>query len=167
MDVNILPRESMKLCGVALMAVLFIGMPAASFALSQGQDFYDMPASKQYQNLEQFHLQQGLQNIALKKYHHAWGNFAYLLHYFPNHPTALKAIGIAAPKIKKQQEALAYFEKAISLYPTTTATYLLYSDFLMQVGKIEKARSFKRQARMMSLKEHYLHGNIAIEDFNS
>ncbi len=103
-------------------------------ALNQSNDFIQM---------QNYHLQQAEQKIARKQPAYAWGDFAYLLCFVPNHHIALKQMLALAPELHKQDEMKKFFENALKAYPEDSVVYALYAMFYSKNGDQTNAAKYK------------------------
>ena len=90
------------LCLSAAIILCFTAKVSANY----GEPFnYYVPApSKILENVEKYHLNQGVDKVKQGKYEYAWSEFAFMLHYFPNHPKALEWLGELAKPNEKVQD---------------------------------------------------------------
>ncbi|MCS5709116.1 tetratricopeptide repeat protein [Candidatus Berkiella cookevillensis] len=111
--------------------------------LSAGADephnYYFPAPDKLLENVEKYHLQPGIDKVKKGEFEYAWNEFAFILHYFPNHPQTLQLIGDLSLQMEDNARALKYFERALKLYPNEASTYALYGVFLHKAGQPEKA----------------------------
>lgn len=108
---------------------------------SQGEpyDYYVPAPDRLLENVEKYHLQQGIDKVKQGKFDYAWSEFAFMLHYFPNHPRALQLISDLSLQMEQTNRAIKYFDRALRLYPNNSATYALYGVFLHKLEKYELA----------------------------
>jgi tetratricopeptide (TPR) repeat protein len=59
----------------------------------------------------------------------------YVLWVFPNHPRALFLLGMVARQVNQPMIPIAYYEKAIRLFPDRAYTYAQYGAYLVDVGE--------------------------------
>jgi len=93
----------------------------------------------------------------------------YTLDRFPNHPKALMLMGSVAKITKKIPLAIAYYEKAIKLFPEYALTQAQYGAYLVDIGntqagigKLKKAIEMDpklAQAHAWLAKAYYKSGN--------
>lgn len=120
--------------------LLTLAAPLHSLAhLSHPTDYYNAQNTPLLTQAETTHLQQALNKLDLHENDAAWSELGFILHYFPNHPTALILIGELAQQMGHPERATRYYERAIALYPHHAATYNLYGKFLMQTAKYPQA----------------------------
>lgn len=94
--------------------------------------YHDYRATNQSNDLVQmqnYHLQQAEQKMSRNQPSYAWGDFAYLLCYVPNHHIALKQMLNLASELHKQTEMKKFFENALQAYPEDSIVYALYAAF--------------------------------------
>lgn len=65
----------------------------------------------------------------------AAGELKYVLWVFPNHPRALFLLGMVARELKEPTIPIAYYEKAMRLFPTHAYTRAQYGAYLVELGE--------------------------------
>ncbi len=84
--------------------------------------------------MQEFHLQQAQIKLKKGQVEYAWGDFAYLLCYVPNHHEILQQMQHIAPQLNKTAEMIIFFEKAINIFPNDAIIHAIYSSFLNKTG---------------------------------
>jgi len=106
-------------------------------------DYFEANATDAGRNylkaVNDFHMDKKVfDNITGGRYEAALGDIDYTLRHFPNHPMALQLVSVVAILSKNSVRAVAYFEKAIGLYPCHSLTHAQYGSFLVGIGNFEK-----------------------------
>lgn len=135
-------------------------------------NFYEPAPDKVLSNVEKYHLNQGIDKVKQGKYEYAWSEFAFMLHYFPNHPRALQLISDLSIQMESPERAERYFERAIRLYPQESETYALHGVFLHKLQRYEEAIEAYAKAIALNDKPVDYHYNLglsylAIKDYDN
>ncbi len=157
------------LCLSAATVLCFTAKVSANY----GEPFnYYVPApSKLLENVEKYHLNQGIDKVKQGKYEYAWSEFAFILHYFPNHPKALELVGDLSIQMEGTERAERYFETALRLFPNESETHALHGVFLHKLEKFEEAVNAYQKAIALNDKVIDYHYNLglsyfALKDYN-
>ncbi len=108
-------------------------------------DYYAAAASPQtlqtLKNVETFHIEPGRERMKKRNYPGALQDFAFILNYFPNHPTALSLVSDLCDLNWKspQCEPQLYFERALRINPKAPQTWALYGLHLQRRKDVDKA----------------------------
>ncbi len=109
--------------------------------------------------VEKYHEQQGIDKMRTKFYPSAWGDFNFILNYFPNHPRALMLMGgLCEVWHDPKCNMTGYFDKAIRLTPENAGIYLTQGVYLQKRGKLNEAiESYKKSLELnpSSANAHY------------
>ncbi len=90
--------------------------------------------------VESHHLQPGLDKMRSKLYAPAWGDFDFILRYFPNHPRALVAMADLCQAWKSPKcRAEEYFEKALVMSPKSPSVHLAKGIYLQKNNHLSEA----------------------------
>lgn len=136
---------------------------ATGFASVGGPyNYYHLPSPPLLNNVEKLHYQQGVDKVNQHKMEYAWSEFAFILHYFPNHPQALEQISELGIKMKQTDRAIKYFEQALKLYPDEAATYSIFGRFLTKIGKLDEAIHQHKQAISLNSNSPEFHYQLAL-----
>lgn len=129
-----------------------------------GEPFnYYLPApSNILENVEKYHLSQGIDKFKQGKYEYAWSEFAFMLHYFPNHPKALKLIGELSIQMENPSRAERYYETALRLFPDESETHAVYGIFLHRLEKYTQATEAYQRAIALNDKAVDYHYNLGL-----
>jgi len=65
----------------------------------------------------------------------AFGELKYVLWVFPNHPRALHLLGMLSRETNKPDVPIAYYEKALRLFPDRAYTHAQYGAYLVEIGE--------------------------------
>jgi tetratricopeptide (TPR) repeat protein len=136
-----------------LFVILSLGLQQSAYAASDAFNYYQAPPSDLLQKVEKYHLQQGISQAKQGKFEYAWSEYAFMLHYFPNHPRALQLMGELSIQMEQTSRAMKYFERALSLYPDDAVTYGLYGKFLHKMGLYQDA--VKQYQKAAALDNHH------------
>ncbi len=144
----------------------------AQAAYGEPFNYYEPAPDKILENVEKYHLGQGIEKARTGKYEYAWSEFAFMLHYFPNHPVALTQIGNLSIQMENPKRAEKYFDNAIRLFPHEANTYALQGVFLHNQGHFDKAiESYEKALKLNDtpLEFHYNLGLalFATEDYQA
>ena len=128
-------------------------------------NFYQPAPSNLLENVEKYHLNQGVEKVRQGKYEYAWSEFAFMLHYFPNHPKALQQAANLSIQMESPDRAERQFERAIRLYPNEAETHALYGIFLHNLKKYELA--IEEYKKAIALNSHVIdyHYNLGLAYF--
>jgi tetratricopeptide (TPR) repeat protein len=91
-------------------------------------------------NVEGYHLEQGIGKLRGGRPDYAWGDFDFILRYFPNHPRALMLMGDMCeawrdPKCNMEH----YLDKAIKMSPENDGVYVAKGVYLQRRKRIKEA----------------------------
>lgn len=125
-------------------------------------NYYYPAPDRLLENVEKYHLQQGIDKVKKGEFEYAWSEFAFMLHYFPNHPRALQLISDLSIQMEDSVRTVKYFERALKLYPKEAPTYALYGVFLHKVGQPEKAIEQYLHALKIDNKPAEYHYNLGL-----
>lgn len=161
---SIISMDIMKI--VRILAVVTLFYNAFVFAEAGEPYNYYVPApDRLLENVEKYHLQKGISLVKKGQFEYAWSEFAFMLHYFPNHPHALQLISDLALQMEDNTRALKYFERAMKLYPNEAPTYALYGIYLHKTGKIKQAIEYYQKAVKLDDKPAEYHYNLGLAYF--
>jgi hypothetical protein len=65
----------------------------------------------------------------------ALNELKYVLWVFPNHPRALHLLGMLSRQLHDRTIPIAYYEKALQLFPSRAATRAQYGAYLVEIGE--------------------------------
>ena len=65
----------------------------------------------------------------------ALNELKYVLWVFPNHPRALHLLGMLSKQLHDPTIPIAYYEKALNLFPSRAATHAQYGAYLVDIGE--------------------------------
>ena len=78
-------------------------------------------------------------DIAAGRYEYAYADMEYVLKYFPNHPKGLHLIGMIARTMNRPSLAIAYYQKALHLFPQYALTHLQFGSYLIDIAQTTPA----------------------------
>lgn len=84
--------------------------------------------------IAKFHIGNVANSLRQGNYPMAMEDINFALRYFPNHPQGLQLLGVVARLQKKPALPIAYFERALSLFPQYAVTYAQYGAYLVEIG---------------------------------
>lgn len=142
--------------------LFLIGMGLAQASAGEPYNYYVPAPDRLLENVEKYHLQQGIDKIKKGQFEYAWSEFAFMLHYFPNHPIALQHISTLSIQIEKNTRAQKYFDRAIKLYPQEAATYALYGIFMHKIENYAAATTQYQQAIKLDNAPAEYHYNLGL-----
>lgn len=124
-----------------------VALALASFlAMAQptNNDYYQARNNQQMAELlnavEKYHLQPGIDKMRSRSYSAAWGDFNFILNYFPNHPRALLLMGELCEKWRNPKcNVGGYFDKALQISPSNSGIHLTKGIYLQKQGKLDEA----------------------------
>lgn len=129
------------------------GKSDEKFSSIYDRDYYDYDPKvhKLVKTVEAYHLNQGIGKLQAGHYEFAFGDFKFMLHYYPNHPRALELAGQTALLLHQKETADALFKRAIRLFPHSpragkAITYKEYGKFLYEAKEYDKAIAALKQS---------------------
>jgi len=106
------------------------------------QDYFTANQSTDLSNLLKSvdfnHTKRAMDLILKGQTNYAIQDLKYTLDTFPNHPKALLLLGFAANQAKTPSLPIAYYEKALRLYPKYASTHTQYGEYLVSIGLVDK-----------------------------
>ncbi len=128
----------------SLTVLLMILLSSSVGAQTQNNDYYaaksDSKLAQLLHNVEEFHLQLGIDQIKSRQYGTARANFDFILRYFPNHPRALPIMTELCRIYKDSQcNAEAYLDRAIKVNDGNASIYLIKGHYLQRFGNLDEA----------------------------
>lgn len=130
---------------------LLIGFYSTAAFAKEPYNYYLPAPNHILESVEKAHLPQGIEKSKHGKYEYAWGEFAAILHYFPNHPKALEQLCELSLQMEQPLRAEKYFERAIKTFPEQPQTHVQYGVFLDRIGKPDAAISHYEQALALNM----------------
>ena len=108
---------------------------------ASGHDYFtanENPGIQHYlYKVDNAHTNKVLGSIHAERLNVAIGDLKYTLARFPNHPKALSLLKTVAQLTKNSALGIAYYERAIKLYPQYALTHAQYGDYLVAIGQLE------------------------------
>jgi tetratricopeptide (TPR) repeat protein len=148
-------------------------MGVAAFALAMGAhaqgngdyDYYrkyNTPPKDLLYNVEKYHLLQGIEKLGRHQFKYARDDFAFMLHYFPNHPRALLLMMDTLFQAKQPKMFEQYMSRALQLFPETPSTHVVDGIYKHRMGQYDAA--VQAYGRGLDLKEDSAdaHYNLAL-----
>jgi len=90
-------------------------------------------------NVDANHTDKAVIFIAQGNFNNAIAELDYTLVRFPNNPRALTLLGAVAKLTHRSTLPIAYYERALSLYPQYALTHAQYGEYLSQIGRVDEA----------------------------
>jgi len=158
---------------IAIFILLLLSAPPVVFSAPQTQwndphDYYRARQENTYKlllNVEKYHMNQGVDKLRAGRIRYAYGDFDFILRYYPNHPRALLLMGNLSLITHNSQQADRYFRKALSLFPDHAETYAIYGIFLQKQGKLKQAVMQYQRALKMNPDSSETHYNLGLAFF--
>ena len=129
---------------IALIALLF----SIDIRVSCAFDYFTAAEEGQAVYLElatKNHAEKAYSWIRENRISNAIEELKYTLDRFPNHPLGLQLMGLVSKITKNPGMAIAYYQKALNLYPQYAVTHAQYGQYLLSIGYIDGAiESLKR-----------------------
>lgn len=146
-----------------VMALILAVTAQVACAQKRDNDYYlargDKDLGALLATVEKYHLQKGLDAVRSKHYLYAHGDLNFILNYFPNHPTALLAMGDLCEAWRDSRCNIeAYFEKALQISPNNERLHLTRGIYLQKRGRLDSAvESYKKALELdpTSANAHY------------
>ena len=146
-----------------LLSIAVALAPALAAAQATNNDYYNARASQQSSELltavEKYHLQQGIDKMRTRLWQAAWGDFNFILNYFPNHPRVLLLMSELCESWRNPKCNMGeYFEKALQVSPNNAGIHLTMGVYLQKRGKLNEAiESYKKSLEINpgSANAHY------------
>ena len=155
-----------------------IAMAAPGIAVAQGTgsvvgtwDYYRAGASAEsvqaLRNVEQYHIEPGVQRMRQTNYAGALEDFEFILNYFPNHPRALTLMSELCVKWKNPRcEAESRLERAIQINPKASQTYVIQGLHFQRLNARERAIGAYKQALDLNPASSNAHYNLGLAYFD-
>lgn len=160
---NMLGSDIRTIIGLSILAVQVLFMPPSE--AQEPHNYFGSHPPKLLENVEKFHLNQGIEKMRNGQIQYAKEEFEFILRYFPNHPRGLMLMGELAVKEKMPALAEQYFQRAIDLYPETAATYMVYAIFLQKIDNLDKAIKNYQKALKLAPGSTETHYNLGLAYF--
>jgi len=127
-----------------LLTLVMALSPALAIAQAKDNDFYQagntQPSRELLTVVELAHLKPGIDKMRTKFYESAWGDFNFVLNYFPNHPRALLLmVELCQVWRDRRCNIDAYFDNAIRRTPQNAGIHLTKGFYLQRHGKFAEA----------------------------
>ena len=112
-----------------------------AFAQETSQDYFtvDETVAHYLRVVELNHVRTVPNLIINGQIENAINDIKYTLARFPNHPVSLQQLSMLAQTTKRSALAVAYFERAITLFPQHAMTWSQYGLFLLSINKVDAA----------------------------
>jgi len=131
-------------------------------------DYYASRGTELLSAVERYHLGPGEEGMRTKHYDSAFGDFKFILNYFPNHPQALLLMAQLCETWKSPLcDAAPFFDRAIARNPTVATTYVAYGIYQLRARKTATAIANFKQALELDPNSTNAHYNIALAYLDS
>ncbi|MDP1652011.1 MAG: tetratricopeptide repeat protein [Rhodocyclaceae bacterium] len=151
-----------------ILVVLALALAGGSAAAQPtNNDYYGARSTPQLAELlatvEKYHEQQGIDKLRTRFYPGAWGEFNFMLNYFPNHPRALILMGQVCERwLDPKCNMTSYFDKAVRLTPENAGIYLTQGVYLQKRGKLAEAIESYKKALELNPNSANTHYNLGL-----
>jgi tetratricopeptide (TPR) repeat protein len=172
MSINLNPagtRAESWLDRILLAAVASSLLLATSSMAQQGnRDYYRANETRDdaqtLRTAEQYHMEPGIVRMNSRDYPGAYGDFAFILGFFPNHPRALAMISeLCDLKWKSPRcEVDEWFQKAIDRNPKAAQTYLVLGLHLHRLNRLQEAVGSYQKALSLNPSSANAHYNLGL-----
>jgi tetratricopeptide (TPR) repeat protein len=113
--------------------------------------------------VEDYHLPQGIEKMRSRHYLYAFGDFDFILRYFPNHPRALILMGQLCERwLDPKCNMLVYFDKALQISPENEGVHLTRGVYLQKYGKLADAIESYKKALELNPDSANTHYNLGL-----
>jgi tetratricopeptide (TPR) repeat protein len=147
-------------------------LATASMAQEGNRDYYRANEKRDdaqaLRTAEQYHMEPGIVRMNSRDYPGAYGDFAFILQFFPNHPRALAMISeLCDLKWKSPRcEVDEWFQKAIARNPKAAPTYLVLGLHLHRLKRLPEAVESYQKALSLDPLSANAHYNLALAYFD-
>lgn len=155
-----------------IVACSLFAATATAQTQTQYHDYYKARLTKEGRGLlsrvEGYHLEQGVGKMKAGQYAYAYGDFDFILRYFPNHPRGLALMSeLCDVKWKNPRcDTEGRFRNAIEINPRAPQTFIVNGIHLQRLNRVPEAtESYKRAIALdpASASAHYNLGLIYLE----
>jgi len=128
------------LIGTAALLCIVAGVAIAEVDIHRANDYYANKASPAIANVESFHLGPCEKRFAERDFPKAFGECAFILRIFPNHPTALLLTTEICTQWKSPDCLLDdLFDKAVAINPKAATTFVVQGIYRHQTKQYDQA----------------------------
>lgn len=164
-------QRNVRCAGVsAFVVVCAVVGSAQTLAQQKNNDYYASAGTQLLSNVETYHIGPALEKLRARYYESAYGDVAFILGYFPNHPQGLILMTQLCEHWKspkcEPEIMLDVFERAVAVNPNVAATYVLRGIYLDRLKRIPDAVASLEKALSLdpdSVNAHYNLGLIYFE----
>jgi tetratricopeptide (TPR) repeat protein len=150
-----------------MLFVLALSVTGPAGAQEGGRDYYAGRGTELLRNVDKYHLAQGEQKLRARQYEYAFGDFDFMLSYFPNHPKALLNMAQLCGEWKAPRCNLdVTFENAIAVNPRAAGTYVVQGIWLSRVKRNKAAIDAFKAALALEPDSMNAHYNLALTYFD-
>lgn len=160
----VIPKMFIRHLAVLIATALCGG---AVLAQQTNNDYYQARSDPHLAELlaavEKYHEQPGIDKLRTRFYPAAWGDFNFILSYFPNHPRALMLMGQLCEHWQDPRCNMAlYFDRALQKSPDNEGVYLTRGVYLQKRGKIDEAIESYKKALEINPNSANTHYNLGL-----
>lgn len=150
-----------------LFAAVMALAPVLVAAQATDNDYYQARATPQTTELltavEKYHLQPGIDKMRSKFYSAAWGDFNFILNYFPNHPRALMLMAELCDLWRNPKCNMGpHFDKALQRTPESEGLHLTKGAYLQKRGRLDEAIESYKRSLAINPSSAYAHYNLGL-----
>lgn len=150
-----------------IVMLVYVLVSGPAIGQSTNNNYYEARSSSQLSELlaavEKHHEQQGIDKMRSRFYPGAWGDFNFMLNYFPNHPRALLLMGQLCERWPDPKcNMSAYFDKALQKSPDNEGVHLTYGVYLQKHGKLGDAIESYKKALEINPNSANTHYNLGL-----
>ena len=151
--------RALRVAGLVAAALVAGASPA--LAQQGDNDYYTSQSMPLLRTVEQYHLIPGEEKLRNRNYESAYGDFSFILRYFPNHPRALLAMVHLCSEWRSQHCLLdTVFEKAIAVRPNEPGTFVVSGIYLHRIKRYKEAIGELEQALRLGDRQISTIGNL-------
>ncbi len=153
--------RALRVAGLVAAALVAGASPA--LAQQGDNDYYTSQSMPLLRTVEQYHLIPGEEKLRNRNYESAYGDFSFILRYFPNHPRALLAMVHLCSEWRSQHCLLdTVFEKAIAVRPNEPGTFVVSGIYLHRIKRYKEAIAAFERALALDPESMNAHYNVAL-----
>ena len=147
-------------------------LATASMAQEGNRDYYRANETRSdaeaLRTAERYHMEPGIARMNNRDYVAAYGDFVFILQFFPNHPRALAMISeLCDLKWKSPRcEVDEWFQMAIDRNPKAAQTYLVLGLHLHRLNRLPQAVEAYEKALSLDPSSANAHYNLALAYFD-
>jgi tetratricopeptide (TPR) repeat protein len=147
-----------------LLAVTLAALgPMDALAQDANNEYYASRGTKLLHTVEQYHLYPGEEKFRQRNFESAFGDFTFILKYFPNHPRALLLMVQLCSEWKSPHCSLdTVFDNALAVKADAPGTYVVKGIYLHRIRRYADAIDNYRKALELDPDSVNAHYNAAL-----